>query len=875
MKKKRRKNKLNTFILLLGGSLTLGGIAGSGVATYFYIKAKKEQSTNNTVPITIPTDPVIKLSGSTTLSNHNYSIVPTIENFNKKKFLVSDVVLSSLSELIEHKNLSKKENLEVVLNSFLDEDAKNYVMSLFHNTKDVEIDLSTNNSLPLNANRNLTFFKEKINRLNKNYYVYSKLQDKMDNIVLNNEEAFSKIGNTFIYDFAKKQKQNIPNVDVENFIETKYNTKYSSRNLPTYSLKFGTNVWDRYDNDNSPGSLISPGNELTSKQTVKKWREYKENLEKEKILAILNERKLTLEEIKEYLTSKLNWNTRKMYDKYNIYVDDGDNNTPILSNQKYTTHLPYLSTYNTDSMFYLSKLPYPSKEQQKHSSSVGDEPIPNYISGSTVDVVLDKNANFSDAKMSVSFTNANDDVQKRQLALTYSYGNSKVTNGQATELFSTDTEMYILSAKHVFSSILKEDDTFDEKYANQNLRFKIPFDNNSYVIPISKLSVFSVGKTSMDNLKTNENLDQIIVKLDISEVVGKNKLLASLRGYYNPMKLASDGNYLHNNLDSDDKGLISTRSFVENEYEADVKYLIDNPKTVLVSKNTTKLLSDDSSFITTPINNTYESLARPFGYTVENNTYNKSIFGTSPFKRAYYYEKRQLDIFSEAPNVITSLPSGFKYSSDVVLNKNSLALYSSPRAPFLDYKWNGQPLHKVNKTLITSKVGLNVQGNIHYYNYQHLRNEYNEVLRYGLGQVISSSMLTNLFNILNGTESEKDKQKIVKLLKGFSKPGHSGSGLIRVNYELANKVENNLSIFNTLKENRDNYKLANSSERTDIIAYDEQNYIVIGGIIKENASEDAFREDINGIPVSFFYALPISLTIINDYNKLLDTYLNN
>ncbi|WP_027335104.1 hypothetical protein [Mycoplasmopsis felifaucium] len=316
-------------------------------------------------------------------------------NYNTSKYQFDKSINKKYEALSKYLIDILRESRFGAINNLSDENI-NKIQALFRLKSDEKLELETNNNLSLN---------EKIERLKQNYYVYSPLQDYLDNKIKNdkNQEAFKAVDDIYVYDFGQKQKNK------------ELNYSFNQNNIN--KLMFEKYYYGLGDAKNA----------LKPKEAFDKVnQEYEEFLKKYKE--------------KEVLTN----------DDFNEYWQKSIDNHWLQLNYRsefYNGFERMWNTYLTDNIWLLAKNNY--RYYGEHPDTFNEDEIT---------INEEYNPVFKNAKLMVS-NNINSKMPILQRNMKLFSG-----RGQGTDLFSNDQKMYILTAKHVIKFMTRENKFVDQNF---------------------------------------------------------------------------------------------------------------------------------------------------------------------------------------------------------------------------------------------------------------------------------------------------------------------------------------------------------------------------------------------------------------------------
>ncbi|VEU64753.1 hypothetical protein [Mycoplasmopsis cynos] len=346
-------------------------------------------------------------------------------------------------------------------------------------------------------------------------------------------------------------------------------------------------------------------------------------------------------------------------------------------------------------------------------------------------------------------------------------------------------------------------------------------------------------------------VDQVLIKVDLSKQPKEIKeLLKQNRAYLNPMKLTSD--------------------LILNDRELSTGNYVFNPQTYFINED---------------IKDNFKDIIKSEIDEYNNVDYQKTYLNwvnKKDDKELNKIDKQNLYLLNKN-NFINDFP---KYNS----KDNLIQVYNN---------WQEQSFFKNIVDKDNENIDLYNNGILYkgwddyvktnpYYQDQLYDKKYR--LKY-LGIDLKQSEIFNVYDFIsnqyyytssNVFHSDNNYQKdsegknpvMSKVFLGYLYPGVSGTGLMNTKYEIFDEINNKNTNDTDPNVFKDNYNVASLSKKTDQVAYDEMKYMIVGisspiDMNDKQAIKNNFV-DFQNTPIALGRAVVLDNKLVSKYNEILD-----
>ncbi|UWV77446.1 hypothetical protein [Mycoplasmopsis cynos] len=372
---------------------------------------------------------------------------------------------------------------------------------------------------------------------------------------------------------------------------------------------------------------------------------------------------------------------------------------------------------------------------------------------------------------------------------------------------------------------------------------------NDYSKKDIKLSAdnYKVLYNPMWDNKTKE-IDQVLIKVDLSKQPNEIKeLLKQNRAYLNPMKLTSE--LLLNKKEQIRHGtfVFNPQTYFVNE---DIK---DNFKDIIVSDFNEYKNIDYKKTYWKWVNKTPDDNAKEKDqYDLDNlDELNLNQYvGDLP---KYNSKNNLIEVDNDWQKL--SFFKNFVYHDNQNVELHRGRLFKG----WDDYLKTNQVYQKqlYDKKYRFKYLGIDLKQSEIFNVYDFISNQY----YYTSSNVFHSETDYNKYNPI-----------MSKVFLGYFYPGVSGTGLMNTKYEISDDISNKNTNDTDPNIFKDNFNVANASQKTDQVAYDEMKYMIVA-ISSEIKNGDISKNnlvDFQNTPIGLGKAIMIDDGLVKAYNQILD-----
>ncbi|WP_322960530.1 hypothetical protein [Mycoplasmopsis cynos] len=347
-------------------------------------------------------------------------------------------------------------------------------------------------------------------------------------------------------------------------------------------------------------------------------------------------------------------------------------------------------------------------------------------------------------------------------------------------------------------------------------------------------------------------VDQVLIKVDLSKQPDNVKeLLKQNRAYLNPMKLTSD--------------------LILNEKQLSTGNYVFNPQTYFVNDD----IKDNFKDIIKSEIDEYKNVDYQKTYLIWTNKKDK--------KELNEIDNQNINLLN-SNNFIKDFP---KYNS----RDNLIQVFNN----WQEQSFFKDIVDKDNKNIDLINNGILYKGwddyvktNPHYmdelydkkYRIKYLGIDLKQSEIFNVYDFISNQYYytsSNVFHSDNNYQKDYEENRkpvMSKVFLGYLYPGTSGTGLMNTKYEIADDISNKNTNDTDPNIFKDNYNVASTSQKTDKVAYDEMKYMIVGISSNIDKDDETFTKnnfvDFQNTPIALGRAVVLDNKLVSKYNEILD-----
>ncbi|WP_322962378.1 hypothetical protein RRG39_02570 [Mycoplasmopsis cynos] len=344
-------------------------------------------------------------------------------------------------------------------------------------------------------------------------------------------------------------------------------------------------------------------------------------------------------------------------------------------------------------------------------------------------------------------------------------------------------------------------------------------------------------------------VDQVLIKVDLSKQPNEVKeLLKQNRAYLNPMKLTSE--------------------LILNDRELKTGNYVFNPQTYFINED----IKDNFKDIIKSENDEYNNVD-------DEKTY---LFWTNKKddKELNKIDKQNLSLLDKN-KFIEDFP---KYNS----KDNLIQVYNNwQEQSFFKDNYDNENSDLINNGILYKGWDDKIKNNSYYqdelydkkYRLKYLGIDLKQSEIFNVYDFISNQYYytsSNVFHSENNYQKDSEGRNPVmsKIFLGYIYPGTSGTGLMNTKYEIQDDIHNKNTNDTDPNVFKDNYNVASQSNKTDKVAYDEMKYMIVGwGSLIDKSDKEHIKDnlvDFQNTPIAFGRAVVLDNKLVEKYNEILD-----